>query len=60
MGHHVTVLAMNTLKHYVEIDEIPDNLKDLAKFELVNVPAPINARAMDPLLFCGMTHKNFP
>lgn len=43
LGHHVTVLAMNTLKHHVEIDEIPDNLKDLAKFELVNVPAPINA-----------------
>lgn len=43
LGHNVTVLAMNTLKHHVEVDEIPDNLKDLAKFELVKVPAPINA-----------------
>lgn len=52
LGHDVTVLAMNTLKHNVEIDEIPENLKDLAKFELVEVPAPITVfGAVSNLLF---------
>ncbi len=52
LGNKVTVLAMNTLKHHVELDEIPDSIKDLAEFHLVNVPAPINAfAALGNLLF---------
>ena len=39
LGHKVTVLSMNTRKHFVEPDEIPDSIKDLAGFKLVPVPA---------------------
>lgn len=41
LGHNVTVLSMNTVKHHVSLDEIPDSVKDIAKFELVEVPARI-------------------
>jgi len=41
-GHKVTVLAMNTQKHYVDPGEIPVSLKDLAEFRLVPVPARTN------------------
>ena len=42
LGHQVTILAMNTLKHHVNFDEIPDTIKELADFRLVNVPARIS------------------
>ena len=52
LGHQVTVLAMNTGKHYVKIEEIPESIKDLAKFILVDVPAPISRfSALINLLF---------
>uniref|UniRef100_UPI003218041C glycosyltransferase family 4 protein n=1 Tax=uncultured Draconibacterium sp. TaxID=1573823 RepID=UPI003218041C len=41
LGHDVTVLSMNTFKHRVSLDEIPDSVKDIAKFRLVDVPARI-------------------
>lgn len=43
LGHQVTVLAMNTLKHHVKPDEIPEELQKIARFELVDVPARITA-----------------
>ncbi len=42
LGHQVTVLSMNTEKHHVNIDEIPESVKDLADFQLVDVPAPVS------------------
>ena len=42
LGHDVTILAMNTIKHNVTLNEIPDSIKELAKFKLVNVPAGIS------------------
>ena len=45
LGHQVTVLAMNTLKHNIHLDEIPEKIKDLATFRLVFVPAKISAWA---------------
>lgn len=52
LQHEVTVLAMNTLKHNVSIDEIPETVKDFARFELVDVPARISAfRAILNFLF---------
>lgn len=42
LGHQVTVLAMNTVKHHVSFDEIPESVKELADFRLVNVPARIS------------------
>lgn len=52
LGHQVTVLAMNTLKHNVQLDDIPESVKDLATFHLVDVPASIGAlNAFANLLF---------
>ena len=52
LGNKVTVLAMNTLKHHVRPDEIPGEIKQLATFKLVDVPAKINAfAALINLLF---------
>ena len=45
LGNKVTVLAMNTLKHHVRINEIPDEIKEFATFKLVDVPARISACA---------------
>jgi len=42
LGHQVTVLTMNTAKHHVSLDEIPQSVRDLADFRLVSVPARIN------------------
>lgn len=41
-GHKVTVMAMNTRKHHVIPTALPESLKDLADFRLVEVPAHIN------------------
>lgn len=45
LGHEVSVLSMNTVKHHVSIDEIPSSVKDLANFHFVEVPARISAFA---------------
>jgi polysaccharide biosynthesis protein PslH len=42
LGHEVTILAMNTVKHHISLTEIPDSIKELAEFKLVNVPARIS------------------
>lgn len=42
LGHKVTILAMNTVKHHITLTEIPDSVKELAEFKLVNVPAKIS------------------
>ena len=45
LGHDVTVLAMNTEKHHVDVSEIPESVQDWAKFRLVGVPARISLLA---------------
>ena len=45
LGHQVTILTMNTVKHFIHPDEIPENIKELADFRLVNVPAKISTIA---------------
>lgn len=40
-GHHVTVLAMNTLKHHISPFELPNELTSKIIFHLVEVPAKI-------------------
>ena len=42
LGHQVTILAMNTVKHHVSMGEIPETVKELADFRLVNVSARIS------------------
>ncbi len=36
-GHEVTLMAMNTYKHYVELDELPRDIKRLARFFATDV-----------------------
>ncbi len=51
-GHHVTVLAMNTLKHKTSLDEMPEVISDLADFNFVQVDARISRwEALKNLLF---------
>lgn len=45
LGHKVTVQSMNTLKHFIELDDIPESVKDWGEFRLVDVPAEINIYA---------------
>lgn len=42
LGHKVTIIAMNTIKHHITLSEIPESVKELAEFKLVNVPARIS------------------
>lgn len=52
LGHDVTILAMNTVKHHITLTEIPESVKELAEFKLVNVPAKISpVSALVNLLF---------
>jgi glycosyltransferase involved in cell wall biosynthesis len=58
LGHDVTVLAMNTAKHNISIDEIPEPVKDFANFHLVDVPAEIKAfPALLNLLFSNKPYN---
>ena len=41
LGHKVTILSMNTEKHRIKKKDIPDNLKAISDFHLVDVPAQI-------------------
>ncbi|HDR52753.1 MAG TPA: glycosyltransferase [Mariniphaga anaerophila] len=58
LGHDVTVLAMNTRKHFTELSDIPESVKDWAEFRLVDVPAGISAIAATVnLLFSGKPYN---
>ena len=58
LGHKVTILAMNTVKHHITLTEIPDPVKELAKFILVNVPARISpVSALFNLIFSNKPYN---
>lgn len=58
MGHEVTILAMNTLKHHIKLADIPGPIKKTARFILVNVPAPITpSGAFANLLFSRLPYN---
>ena len=42
LGHKVTLVAMNTVKHHITLREIPESIRELADFRLVDVPARIS------------------
>lgn len=42
LGHVITVLSMNTLKHHTRLADIPPRVSEMADFRFVEVPAPIN------------------
>ena len=58
LGHEVTVLSMNTVKHHVEYDEIPENLRSMVKFNLVEVPAEIKFTGLVSNLFFSQLPYN--
>lgn len=43
LGHQVTILSMNTVKHHITLDDIPESVQNVADFKLVEVPAQISA-----------------
>ena len=58
LGHQVTILAMNTVKHHITLTEIPESVKELAEFKLVNVPARISpVSALFNLLFSNKPYN---
>jgi len=58
LGHEVTILAMNTVKHHITLTEIPESVKELAEFKLVNVPARISpVSALFNLLFSNKPYN---
>ena len=58
LGHQVTVLAMNTLKHKTLLDEIPETVRDLSDFRFVQVDARISkADALKNLLFSAKPYN---
>ena len=57
-GHEVTVLSMNTRKHHISLSKIPKQVKDLADFRMVEVPARINAfKALLNLIFSAKPYN---
>jgi glycosyltransferase involved in cell wall biosynthesis len=58
LGHEVTVLAMNTVKHHIDSSEIPESVQDWANFRLVDVPARTSGlAALFNLLFSGKPYN---
>jgi glycosyltransferase involved in cell wall biosynthesis len=58
LGHKVTVLAMNTLKHKTSLDEMPETVRDLADFRFVPVDARISkTNALKNLLFSAKPYN---
>jgi glycosyltransferase involved in cell wall biosynthesis len=51
LGHEITLLGMNTSKHYTNLDELPDTLKDNIDIRDVKVDTEICHRAMLKNLF---------
>ncbi len=58
LGNKVTIISMNTAKHNILLEDIPEPIKDLADFRLVDVPARIDLiSALWNLLFSGKPYN---
>lgn len=42
LGHQVTILALNTQKHYFRVSELPENIQSLARFIAVDIDTSIS------------------
>lgn len=52
LGHEVSILAMNTRKHYIQLSQLPQELSDSIRFIGVDTPALISpVAALKNLLF---------
>lgn len=58
-GHDVTLLAMNTKKHFCDVKSIPKDIKKLIRIETVNVDALITfTGALSNLLFSNKPYNS--
>ena len=58
LGHQVTVLAMNTVKHRTRFQDIPENLRSAVDFRLVDINTSISAiKAVENLLFSNLPYN---
>ena len=58
LGHNVTLLAMNTSKHFFNVDSIPAQLKEKIKIHDVEIDTEINyTAAIKNLLFSKMPYN---
>jgi polysaccharide biosynthesis protein PslH len=58
LGHKVSVLAMNTIKHHTGLNDLPEDIRELADFHLVGVPAPISpVSALINLIFSRLPYN---
>ncbi len=58
LGHNITVLAMNTSKHYFNVGNIPAHIKEKIKIDDVKVDTEINyGAAIKNLLFSKMPYN---
>ncbi len=42
LGHELTILSMNTQEHPIDIDEIPEEIRHIADFRIIDVPPRIS------------------
>ncbi|MCH8904898.1 MAG: glycosyltransferase [Bacteroidetes bacterium] len=56
LGNDVTVLAMNTTKHYYEIDALPKEVVELAEFHAVEIDTSFTGAAMIANLLSGKSY----
>lgn len=58
LGHKITVISMNTVKHQIDQDEIPPHINKLANFKFIEVPARISVlSALMNLLFSAKPYN---
>jgi glycosyltransferase involved in cell wall biosynthesis len=58
LGHEVTVLSMNTSKHHVNLEDVPDSFRQLVDYRMVEVDAPITSTgAILNLIFSNLPYN---
>ncbi len=58
LGHEVSILSMNTSKHYFDPDQIPEDLKSVINFHTVNIDTDISPLdAFKNLLFSKLPYN---
>ncbi|OFX57333.1 MAG: hypothetical protein A2046_09420 [Bacteroidetes bacterium GWA2_30_7] len=58
LGHEVTILSLNTKKHYSELSKIPEELKKIIRFIPVDIDTTIKSNlALKNLLFSSLPYN---
>lgn len=56
-GHQVTVLSLNTRKHYFDPDKLPESIRNIAQFIAVDINTDINLPSAFINLFAGGSYN---